>query len=404
MTGDALSDGARTDDAGTGRGRSTTVRKRVVRRWRIRALVVALGLVAAAAVADHRGVQTVGLETLDWLTVAAGVVAVAYVVVPLVADPALAGRCRRALREDPLALASLAYLLAVLVAGLLGPPLIGFPESTLPHGYQPPAFATVAESVPPQCLGQVTGIDCHGTVQYPFGTNGQGQDMLPVVLLGARVAVQVALVTAAILVPIGVLVGLAAGYRGGLVDDVLMRAVDVQGAVPAFLVYVVLVYVFGRSLLLLVVVFGLLSWGKVARLVRSEVRQQRAADFVAATRSIGASELYVVRNTVLPNVSGTVVTAVTRQASTLILLEAALAFMELSEGSTGSWGESIRLGMTDIFPMDWWVSTWPVLALAGTVVALNVLGDSLRDVLDPRTRAGDLARDPSGGTGERIQP
>lgn len=369
--------------------RSAAGRKRVASRWRTRLAVVALVLVAAAAAADLGRASGPVLTPLGWLTVAAGVVAAYLVVGPLVVDPTLARRCWRALRRDRLALASFAYLLAVLLAGLLGPALIGHPESTLAHGYQPPAFTTVAESVPPQCVGEVTGIVCHGTLAYPLGTNGQGQAMPLIVLQGARVAVQVALVTGAILVPVGVAVGLAAGYRGGLLDDVLMGAVTVQGAVPAFLVYVVLIYVFGRSLLLLVVVFGLLSWGTVARLVRSEVRQTREAAFVEATRAVGASDLHVVREAVLPNVGGTVVTAVTRQASTLILLEAALAFMELSEGSTGSWGETIRLGMTDAFPLNWWISTWPVLALAGTVLALNVLGDSLRNVLDPRSRVGD---------------
>jgi peptide/nickel transport system permease protein len=142
--------------------------------------------------------------------------------------------------------------------------------------------------------------------------------------------------------------------------------------------------VLGRSLLLLVVVFGLLSWGEVARLVRSEVLQLREKPFVLATRAAGASEPYVVRSTVLPNVTGTVVTAATRQASTLVLLEAALAFMELSEGSTGSWGETISSGVTEVFPTFWWMSVWPVVALMMTVVALNVVGDAARDVLDPR--------------------
>jgi peptide/nickel transport system permease protein len=355
------------------------------RQWRTRGLVVALAVVAVVAGADHTGRLEIDLLPIEWLTVAAGVITAAYVVVPLAADRSLARYYWRQLRTRPLALASLVYLLGVLVAGVLGPPVIGLPDPELARGYQPPLFTSISVYVAPNCLGAVTDSVCQGSLQYPLGTNGQGQDMILVATLGARVAVEVALVTAAILVPLGIGVGLVAGYRGGVVDEVLMRTVDVQGAVPAFLVYVVLIYVFGRSLLLMVLVFGLLSWGKVARLVRSEVLQRREEDFVMATRAAGASELYVVRNTILPNVSGTVVTAATRQASTLILLEAALSFMGLGEGGAGSWGQAISLGMAGSPLITWWIALWPMLALSLTVVALSVLGDELRDVLDPRT-------------------
>lgn len=359
------------------------------RRWRTRGLAAAMALVVAAAVADDVGRLDVGLTRLEWLTALAGVVAGAYLVVPLVADRDLARQYWAALRDDPLALGSLGYLLAVFVAGVLGPLVVGHPEAILVNGFQPPVFTTASTYVVPDCVGQVSGTTCHGSFRYPLGTNGQGQDMVFIVLLGARVATQVALVTGAILVPVGVAVGLVAGYRGGLVDEVLMRLVDIQGAVPAFLVYLVLSFVYGRSLFLLVVVFGLLSWGKVARLVRSEVLQRRDENFVLATRSAGASELYVIRNTILPNVSGTVITAATRQASTLVLLEAALAYMELSEGGIGSWGEAISFGMNVNFLANWWMSLWPVVALTLTVVALNAFGDAMRDVLDPTTERED---------------
>lgn len=371
------------------------------RQWRTRGLAVALVIVAAVAGADLTGRLDISLLPIEWLTVAAGVVTAAYVVVPLAGDRALARYYWRQLRARPLALASLVYLLGVLVGGVIGPPVIGLPDPELARGYQPPLFTTVSIYVVPDCLGAVTDGRCHGTLAFPLGTNGQGQDMVLVALLGARVAVEVALVTAAILVPLGIVVGLVAGYRGGVVDEVLMRAVDVQGAVPAFLVYVVLIYVFGRSLLLMVLVFGLLSWGKVARLVRSEVLQRREEEFVMATRAAGASELYVIRNTILPNVSGTVVTAATRQASTLILLEAALSFMGLGEGAVGSWGAAISLGMSGSPLITWWISLWPMLTLSITVVCLSVLGDELRDVLDPRTGGStdDGATGTAGGDG-----
>ncbi|PSP74849.1 ABC transporter permease [Halobacteriales archaeon QS_1_68_20] len=351
-------------------------------RWRPRVVAGALGTVAVAAVADASGAGP-GWRVLDWLYVASLVVLLGYVVAPLVVDRAAAARYREALAGNRLAMASLGYVVALLVVGTVGPWLVGPSTTNLGHSFQPPMFSSVPESLPANCVGQVADLQCQGTAQYPLGTNGQGEDMLRVLVRGTRVAVQVALVASTLLVPVGIAVGLVAGYRGGLTDQVLMRYVDVQSAVPAFLVYLVLLFVVGRSLFLLVVVFGLLSWGEVARLVRGEVRQRRDAAYVQAATVAGAGPLYVVRRVLLPNVSGPVLTVVSRQASMLVLIEAALAFMELSETGAGSWGETIARGMNQWFPVNWWISTLPVIALACTVVAFNVLGDALRDAVDP---------------------
>lgn len=351
-------------------------------RWRFRLVFGVLSAIAFAALADYRGVGP-ALRPLDWLYAASVVVFLGYVVAPLAVDRAAVARYRAALAGDRLAAAGLAYVVALLVVGTVGPWLLGPPTQNLVHSFQPPAFASVESTLPADCLGEVAGNRCHGTLRYPLGTNGQGESMLRVVVRGTRVAAQVALVASALLVPLGTAVGLAAGYRGGLLDQLLMRYVDVQSAVPAFLAYLVLIFVFGRSLFLLVVVFGLLSWGEVARIVRSEVIQRRDAGYVQAARVAGAGPLYVVRRVLLPNVSAAVLTTASRQASMLVLIEAALAFMGLSESNTGSWGDTIARGVTEWFPVNWWISVWPVVALACTVVAFGVLGDALRDAMDP---------------------
>jgi peptide/nickel transport system permease protein len=371
-----------TDDR-TEQAWSGPVSRRAFLRWRTPAFAVALGLLVVAALAGVD--ETLGwpLAPLDWLFAASLLVLLAYVLAPLAVNRSLATRYWTAIRGNRLAVASLGYLALLFLVGVLGPVVIGHPSTDVSNSFQPPAFTAVTEYLSADCVGPVVDGQCHGTLEYPFGTNNQGQDMVQVVALGARVAVQVALVASTIMVPVGLAVGMLAGYRGGLVDDVVMRLVDVQGALPAFLVYMVLIFVYGRDLLLLVLVFGLLSWGGVARIARSEVRQLRDASYVQAARVAGADSPYVLRRVLLPNVSSTVVTAVTRQASTLILVEAALAFMELSEDGVGSWGEVISYGTGDWFPRAWWVSTWAVVALALTVVALNVFGDALRDVLDP---------------------
>ncbi len=356
-------------------------------RWRTRAFVIVFGLVAVAFAADLTGhpIRTIpwDLTRLDWLFVLSVVVFVAYVGVPLAANRSLTATYWSQLRENRLATASLVYLVFLFLAGTLGPVLIGFQPSELIRGFQPPVLTSVPASIPPQCVGPVVDGACHGSLTHPLGTNGQGQDMLQMVLAGSRVALEVAFVASMLMVPIGTAVGVIAGFRGGLVDQVLMRYVDIQSVIPAFLVYLVLIFVFGQSLFLMVVVFGLFSWGGVARLVRSEVLQRREAPYVEAAKTAGAGRLYIVRRVLLPNISTTILTEVTRKASFLVLIEAALAFMELSESGTGSWGELISNGMGQLFPITWWISAVPVVALTLTVVAFSVLGDALRDVLDP---------------------
>jgi peptide/nickel transport system permease protein len=180
-------------------------------------------------------------------------------------------------------------------------------------------------------------------------------------------------------------VGTLAGYLGGTVDDLLMRYVDIQQTVPAILVYLVGVYLLRRSLFLVVLVFGLLSWGGIARVVRSEVKQRKRESYVRAARAAGASRLGVVRDHVLPNVSNTVLTAVTIQVPTLLLAEASLGYLGLGERYSKSLGQLVRLGTTEFdFTQVPWVATEAALALALTAVAFNLFGDALRGALDPR--------------------
>jgi len=143
-------------------------------------------------------------------------------------------------------------------------------------------------------------------------------------------------------------------------------------------------FLFHSSLFLVVVVFGLTSWGSAARLVRSEVLQRREEPYVVAARNAGASDLHIIRNHVLPNVSSTVVTAVTRQIPTLLLAEAAIAYMELNDIMVQSFGETIAYGLRQDWQTMWWSSVFPVAAFALLVVSVSVFGDALRDVLDPR--------------------
>jgi ABC-type dipeptide/oligopeptide/nickel transport system permease subunit len=243
--------------------------------------------------------------------------------------------------------------------------------------------AAMGKASAAECAGTYTSNGCLGTWQYPLGTNYVGKGVLKLLFVGFRVSLEVALITSMIMLPIATIVGTFAGYRGGMLDDTITGYIDIQQTIPAFVAYIVLSYVFGRSLFLLILIFGLLSWGGAARLVRSEVVQRREAEFVTAARSAGADDRRIMITHILPNVSNTVLTSVTRRIPMLILAEAAISYLNLNKIMVISLGEAINNGL-QYFPRAWWVSTELTLALALVVLAFSLLGDALRDILDPR--------------------
>jgi peptide/nickel transport system permease protein len=323
---------------------------------------------------------------LDWLFLLSLVVVVFYVFVPLIGNRHRTLRYWRQFRRNRLAVACSLYLLVFFVLGTASLLVLGRPETNIRYANQPPLFLTVESgTVALNCAGKVTGSAvenyCHGSLRFPLGTNGAGQSRLQLIIAGMGVALLVALVTSMLIIPIATTVGVVAGYFGGWTDDILMRYVDIQQTVPAFLIYLILSLIYGASLFLIVLVFGLLSWGGVARLVRSEVIQRRGELYVTAAESAGASRLQVIRKHVLPNVSNTVITATTRQIPLLILTEAAVAFIgKIGDENVPSWGEFLSNTIGGI----WWKWTIPLVFLVVTVFSFSVVGDALRDVLDPR--------------------
>lgn len=321
---------------------------------------------------------------VEWLFGFSALVVGYTVGAPALAD---AGRYRERARDRPGLLVGLAVLALFALAGTVGPLAVGEPELAFLRGYQPPAFASVDADVVAQCLGRTANGRCHGTLAHPLGTNSHGYDVLGLLVGGARSSLYVAVIATALVVTVGTGVGAVAGYYGGVVDAALMRYVDVQQTVPAVVVYVVSILVFGKGLFLLVLVFGLFSWGGLARLVRSEVLQRRDAAYVLAAEAVGATPAYVLRRHILPNVRHATVTAFGQLVPVLLVTEAALAYLGLASVDQLSWGTLIAGGLGDesvsLFE-QWWVSTAGVVALAGTVVAFKLVGDGLRDALDPR--------------------
>ena len=330
---------------------------------------------------------TLDPTAFDWLVAFSVLVFLSVVVLPLVRNRTLARAAWADLRSDRVALASFCYLVAFVLVGALGPALLGEPRIQPALEFQPPVYGTIESTAVLECVGPTSadGSVCHGSWRYPLGTDNLGRSMLHRLVQGLQVSLLMALVASMLMVPLAVTVGTVAGYVGGTVDEVLMRYVDLQQSLPAILVYLVAVYLLSRSLFLVVLVFGLLSWGGIARVVRSEVRQRKRESYVRAARAAGASRLAVVRDHVVPNVSNTVVTAVTIQIPTLLLAEASLGYLGLGERYSKSLGQLIRLGTTDFdFTQVPWIATEAAVALAVTAVAFNVFGDALRGALDPR--------------------
>jgi peptide/nickel transport system permease protein len=320
---------------------------------------------------------------LDWLFLLTLLAMAFYVVVPLSDNRRLTAYYWRQFKKNRLAVVSLAYLVVVFLIGTLGPVFISAPELALAQQYQPPVFTTVDSSVPIQCVGEVSGDVCHGSFAHPLGTTADGKDILVLVIYGMQVSMKLGLITTLLVISIGTAVGTVAAYTGGTVDELLMRYVDIQLTFPTFLLYLLLVFLFGGSLFMFIVLFGLTSWGGIARLVRSEALQLREEEYVLAARSAGADAAYVIRRHLVPNVSSTVITAATLAIPGYILAEAALSFLQLGDPTIPSWGQVIAAGRSDL-DTAWWISTFPGFFLFFTILAFNFMGDALRDALDPR--------------------
>lgn len=327
------------------------------------------------------------LTQIDWM-LAFSFVLVGWFVA-LLGRPTRVRSYWQELRRDRLATASLLYLSALFVVGLVAP-LFVEPTANIAASYQPPVFAAVDTGVLADCLGTVVEHRCHGTWRYPLGTNFQGRGVLTYTVVAARVPVVIAVVTAATVVPVATVFGTASAYLGGRVDDLLMWVAEIVQTVPPVVAYILVRFVLGGTgnMALLVGVFGLFSWGNVARIVRDEALAKRGELFVTAAESAGAPPAYVVVRRLVPSLAGTVVAATTLQLPALVLTEAALSFLEFGAPGVPSWGTLIADGTQGTRWADlldvWWISTVPVVALALTVAGLNVLGDSLEDVLAAR--------------------
>jgi peptide/nickel transport system permease protein len=225
-----------------------------------------------------------------------------------------------------------------------------------------------------------------GSWRHPLGTDSLGRDVLSRLLWGARVAVVVAVASAVMSAAVGVPVALVAGYLRGRVDTVLMRLVDVWMSIPAVLLAITLMAVLGLGLWKVVLAVVIVDWTRFARVIRGEVLALREREFVEAARAIGLPPLRVMAEELLPNLVPLVIVLVSLEMAIAVGVEALLSFVGLGvPAATPSWGAMIAEGRGYLM-VSWWGMGVPMLALVGAVVGFNLLGEGLRERLDPRLR------------------
>ena len=222
--------------------------------------------------------------------------------------------------------------------------------------------------------------------QHYLGTDQLGRDVFSRMLYGSRVSLSVGFVAVAISILIGILVGAIAGYYGRWVDPLLMRFVDIMLCFPSFFLILTVVALLGPSLFKVMVVIGITSWMGTSRFVRAEFLSLRERDFVQAAKSLGVKDLRIIFLHILPNALAPVFVTATLDVATAILVEAGLSFLGFGvQPPAPSWGNILTEGRTYIFDA-WWLTLFPGLAILITVLSFNLLGEGLRDALDPRLR------------------
>jgi peptide/nickel transport system permease protein len=222
--------------------------------------------------------------------------------------------------------------------------------------------------------------------EHWLGTDELGRDVLTRIIYGARISLKVGFVSVGIAVLAGSIAGLCAGYYGGWIDQIIMRFVDIMLCFPAFFLILAVIALLEPSIWYIMIIIGLTGWMGVARLVRAEVLSLRERDFVMAARGIGASDARIIFRHILPNAMSPVLVAATLGVAGAILTESALSFLGIGvQPPTPSWGNMLTAGK-DYLEFAWWLSLFPGLAILVTVIAYNLMGEGLRDALDPKIK------------------
>ena len=223
-----------------------------------------------------------------------------------------------------------------------------------------------------------------GSWAHPLGTDSRGRDVLVRLVYGSQIAIEVGLVSTTIGMVSGTVVGAIAGYYGGWVDDVLMRLAEILYSIPFLVLVIAFMTAFGPEIIYAMIGVSIISIPIFARLIRSQVLSVREETYVEAARAAGVRDVHIIRRHIVPNSFAPVIVQATLQMGQNILIVAGLTFLGFgAQPPTPSWGQMLSSSRTYMLP-DPWFSVWPGLAILVTVIAFNVIGDGLRDTLDPR--------------------
>lgn len=226
-----------------------------------------------------------------------------------------------------------------------------------------------------------------GSTKYPLGTDPLGRDILTRILYGARISLLVGVTAVLLAGVIGIGLGLVSGFHGGKLDDVIMRIADIQLAVPFILLAIAILAVLGQGLDKIIITLGISGWVTYGRVVRGQVLSWKEKEFVEAARSIGVRNTAIMFKHILPNIYASIIVIASFAVAATILAEASLSFLGLGvPPDVPTWGGMVAAGRDYIITGDWWIYTFPGVAIMLTVLGINVVGDWLRDFLDPRLR------------------
>lgn len=275
-------------------------------------------------------------------------------------------RSARQFRSNTLTLVGFTIVMTIILGAIFAPALTSYDpaDQDLTNRLEPPS------------------------TEHPLGTDQLGRDILTRLLFGARISLRIGVAVVAISLSIGTAIGVTAGYAGGYVDSVLMRFVDVVLAFPGLLLALVIAGILGPSLMNIMVALALVGWVRYARVVRGSVLSIKQEEFVKASQLMGVNRLRIVGRHILPNVIGPVVVLATIDMASVILGTSALSFLGLgAQPPTPEWGTMISQGR-EYIQTAWWVVNFPGVAIMLAVLGFNLLGDGLRDALDPRDQTG----------------